>query len=199
MRRRISFFLLRLKISARATGGVLRQWRYALLAVLVATLFFELVYWLFNLETLGVILGSSAVSFGEKLSVLASPFRSVRDVNGNGTVTLMLVLAVIQGVNVSLLAYAMRHQQKADAKLIGGSSLTGLLAVIGLGCPACGTSLLTPIIAMFASSSALAVSERLTAIALPIAVAVGLFGVYVLGLRLSTIRAQKGQQVQDKT
>lgn len=103
----------------------------------------------------------------------------------------MITLAIVQGLSLAALVYAIRHQPKTDGKMLGGSAFVGLLAVIGLGCPACGTSLITPIVAIFLSSSAVAVSEQIATIALPLATAVGLYGLYVIGLRLSTIKASQ--------
>ncbi|PID32298.1 hypothetical protein CR970_01315 [Candidatus Saccharibacteria bacterium] len=187
--------LLRMKValSAKTLLWLLRKWRYALLALGIALLFFELVYWLFNLGLLGHLLASSALSWGDKLSLFTSPFSAIGAASGHTTLSMMILLSIIQGIALSALTFAIRHQPKVDSKLLGGSTALGLLAVIGLGCPACGTSLITPIIATVVSGSAVAVSEKITAVAMPLAIVVGIYGLYVLGLRVSAIRAQADQ------
>lgn len=190
MNARLRLFRVKLMLSAKTLGWLLTQWRYALLALCIALLFFEFTYWMFNLSILQLILTSSNLGLLEKLDVLISPVRALSEANGLSTVSLMLLVALVQGVSLSALIYTMRHQQKIDARLLGGSSFAGLLSVIGLGCPSCGTSLLTPIIALFVSAgSATSVSEQLTLYALPLALVVGIFGLYILGLRAATAHA----------
>ncbi len=191
MQARWSLSVMKLKLSLRSLGWLFRRWRYTLLAVVAATAFFELVYWLFDLSALSTILFSSQLSIAAKFAVLISPLEAIASVNGTPTIITMLALALIQGVTIAALSYAIRHQPKVDSKLLGGSTLLGLLAVIGLGCPACGTSLVTPVVALFVSGSAVTVSESITVIAVPLALIIGLYGLYVLGLRVATVRAHQ--------
>lgn len=196
MQQKLKFFITKLQLSMRTIGWVLTQWRYALLATAFAILFFELIYWLFNLSVLTTILTSGNVTPLEKLEVLASPVQAIASAEGMTTALLILILAIIQGINLAVLTYTIKHQPKVDQKLVGGSTVVTFLAVLGLGCPACGTSLITPIVAVFVSGSAVAVSERIAAIVTPIALLVALYGMYVVGLRAATIRAQQ-QYKQD--
>lgn len=196
MKQKLKFFITKLQLSMRTIGWVLTQWRYALLATAFAILFFELIYWLFNLSVLTTILTSGNVTPLEKLEVLASPVQAIASAEGMTTALLILILAIIQGINLAVLTYTIKHQPKVDQKLVGGSTVVTFLAVLGLGCPACGTSLITPIVAVFVSGSAVAVSERIAAIVTPIALLVALYGMYVVGLRAATIRAQQ-QYKQD--
>ena len=189
MKEKLSFFGIKLKLSAKTVGWVLSRWRYALLALVTAFLFFELIYWMFNLEVLFTILGSSGVSIVEKINVLLSPLGSIAASSGTYVASLMVILSLLQGVNIAVLAFTMRHQQKTDPSLLGGSTFVGLLALIGLGCPACGTSLITPVVALFVSTSAVAISEKIMLVVLPLAIIVGLYGIYVLGLRASSAKA----------
>lgn len=196
MKQKLKFFITKLQLSMRTIGWVLTQWRYALLATAFAILFFELIYWFFNLSVLTTILTSGNVTPLEKLEVLASPVQAIASAEGMTTALLILILAIIQGINLAVLTYTIKHQPKVDQKLVGGSTVVTFLAVLGLGCPACGTSLITPIVAVFVSGSAVAVSERIAAIVTPIALLVALYGMYVVGLRAATIRAQQ-QYKQD--
>lgn len=191
MKQKLKFFITKLQLSMRTIGWVLTQWRYALLATAFAILFFELIYWLFNLSVLTTILTSGNVTPLEKLEVLASPVQAIASAEGMTTALLILILAIIQGINLAVLTYTIKHQPKVDQKLVGGSTVVTFLAVLGLGCPACGTSLITPIVAVFVSGSAVAVSEKIAAIVTPIALLVALYGMYVVGLRAATIRAQQ--------
>jgi len=188
MKATLRFLSVKLKLSVKTLLWLLAQWRYSLLACIVAVLFFELMYWLFNLSVLGIILGSGNVSFTEKVSVLLSPFHSVAAASGVFLFILMVLVSLTQGIAIASLAYIFRHQRAIDPGLIGGSSAVSLLALLGLGCPACGTSLLTPIVAIFVSGSAVAVSERIMNILLPFAFLAGLYGLYAVGLKLANVR-----------
>lgn len=197
MRSKIGFVALKVRISAKHLGWLLTRWQYMMISLVVALLFFELMYWLFNLRVLGIIVTSSNLSVHEKLAVLSSPFHAIAATSGTTLLVLMLLVSLVQGIAIAALVYIFRHQKKLDPSLVGGSSLVGLLAVLGLGCPACGTSLLTPIVAIFVSGSAVAVSERIMQILLPIALVVGLYGLYTVGLRVANTRvAENGAMPQ---
>lgn len=188
MRPRAQLFLVKLRLSLRSIAWLLRQPKYAALAVIVSLFFFEFVYWMFNLSTLSTLMVSPALSVFDKAALLASPFLSLSAQNGPAIFTMMIILSVLQGVSVAALTYVIRRQPKVDNKIVGGSTLAGLLAVIGLGCPACGTSLVTPIVALFVTGSAVSIAEAVTAVALPVALLVGLYGVYTVGLHVANAR-----------
>lgn len=189
------FALIKTKIglSARTVFSIMKKPKYLGLAFLVMIMFFELTYWLFNLNILTKILTSGNITLLEKGEVLLSPIEAIGTTNGSFQVIMMLVLSALQGIMIAALTYVIRNQKTVDAKLIGGSTIAGLLAVIGLGCPSCGTSLITPIVAIFISGSATSVSESITNIALPVAILVALFGLYVIGLRAANVRATTEQ------
>lgn len=188
MQKKLSFFGTKLKLSLHTVGWVLSQWRYSLLAFATAVLFFELIYWMFNLSVIITILGSNSVSVVEKINVLMSPIGSIVTSSGSFVALLMIILSLLQGINIAVLVFTIRHQKKVDPSLLGGSTFVGLLALIGLGCPACGTSLITPVVAIFVSTSAIVISEKIMLAVLPIAIIVGLYGIYVLGLRAATAK-----------
>jgi len=189
MRDKFALFIVKAKLSFRSITWLMARWRYAILAAFSAILFFELIFWLFNLPVLSFVMLSDSLTIIEKIKVLISPLSTISDSNGTIVLLMMLTLAIIQGIIISALVYTIRHQQKVDGKLIGESSAIGILAIIGLGCPSCGTSLLTPIIALFASGSATAVSEQLTIFAMPIAILIGIYGLYSIGLKVSSAKA----------
>ena len=189
MKARLQFVKIKALVAARTHWWLLRQWRYALLALGAAFMFFELIYWLFNTSVLRIVLASANLSMLEKLHFVVNPLWSLADTNGVYTAILMIAISLVQGQSIAALVYTLRHQQKFDAVAISGGSVAGFLAIIGLGCPACGTSLVTPIVAIFVSGSAIAVSESITHIALPLALLVGLYGLYAIGLKAASARA----------
>jgi hypothetical protein len=187
MKARTFLLAIKVKLSIRTILKVMSKWQYLLLAIFIAFIFFELIYWLFNLRVLFKILASGNITISDKLAVLVSPIESIASSSGMFLSVVMILLAVVQGLSLGLLIYVIRHQRKLDDKLIGGSSFVALLAVIGLGCPACGTSLITPIVAIFISGSAIAVSEKITAFATPLALIIGIYGLYIIGLKAANV------------
>lgn len=187
MKNRATLFVLKLKVSARTIAWVLRQWRYALIGVVGAAMFFELVYWLFNVSLFSAIM-SGHLTLLEKLQFLMSPFVTIGQSNGAIVAILMVALAILQGLTIALLVYTVRRQRKFDMAAVGSGSFVGLLAMVGLGCPACGTSLITPVVALFVSGSAVSISESITLISLPLAILIAVYGMYTLGVRAAGAR-----------
>lgn len=186
---RAALLQAKLRLSLRTIGWLLGQWRYAIVALIAGVAFFELIYWLFNFDLAVLLFGNPSIGIMKKVDVFLSPLTTISNQNGIAATIQMWIIALLQGVNIALLIYVVRHQRKLDAGAIGGSSFVGVLAIIGLGCPSCGTSLVTPIVAMFASGSAVVVSESIVAVALPLAIVIGLYGVYALGLKAANVRA----------
>lgn len=189
---RWNFLVAKLKVSASALVWLFSHLRYAVTAMLAALFFFELVYWMLKLPVFWTLMTSSNLSLFDKLHQLTGPFTYLTAQNGYFIASLMVLLAIIQGVSLTAVVYAVRHQPKLDETLLGESAVIGFIALIGLGCPACGTSLITPIVALFVSGSAVTVSQVIARILLPLAVLVGLYGLYVVGLRVANIRAHHG-------
>lgn len=194
MRLKLQLFFMKFKLSFKNLFWLLQKYNYLALAILAAIVFFEFVYWVFNLNVLSSILFSSNVSTLDKLDTLISPFTQLADANGSSIFMSMILLSMIQGIAIAGLIYVIKNQDKPDAKLIGGGSFVGLLAIIGLGCPACGTSLLTPLLALVVSGSAVSLSEVITRFTLPLSIVIGIYGLYVLGQRLAALRAKSELQ-----
>lgn len=186
---RLALMHAKIKLSLRTIGWLFTKWRYVVLAIVASVAFFQLIYWLFNFDLAVLLFGNPSIDIAKKIEVFVSPLMTISNQNGTFATIQMWIISIIQGINIALLTYVVRHQRKLDAGAIGGSSFVGILAIIGLGCPACGTSLVTPIVAMFASSSAVVVSESIVAIVLPLAILIGLYGVYSLGLKAANVRA----------
>ncbi len=191
MKDRLAFILIKIQLSLKTIGWILRKKRYVAVSVIAAVLFFELIYWSLNLSVLITIIFSNNVTLIEKIAVLISPIQSIISTNGVWFLIIMILLAAVQGVSLAMIIYVVRHQRKIDDKLIGGNSFAALLAIIGLGCPSCGTSLLTPVVALFASGSAVAISETIAIFVFPFALIVGLFSLYSIGLKAANIRAHQ--------
>ena len=181
---------MKLKIATSALFWLFKMPRYLLLALLLAFAFYEFIFWAFNLSLLNLLLFSQLLSFSDKLSLFLSPIKNALAISGYWYFGLMLILALVQGLTLSALIFTIRHQQKVEGKVIGGSAVASVLAAIGLGCPTCGTSLVAPVVTLFVSGSTVAISKTITTILLPIAILVGLYGLYIIGTRVASIRSR---------
>jgi len=122
---------------------------YLALLVSVAALTLSVLLLLPNQSVLVDVLFSPMVGFTTKLSFLVSLYGSLGTNFTLFTATYTVLIAVLLGVNVSLLWYyaaRARKLSKADRTLtftgVGGF-VSGLF---GIGCAACGTILLTSIV-----------------------------------------------------
>jgi len=89
----------------------------------------------------------------------------------------IFIVAVLQGILIGLVVLVWqkkrKNKQKTNSENVQSASIAAGLAVLGTGCPTCGTALLTPVLgAIFAGSSALvgAISGAVTVLAVVIAI-----------------------------
>ncbi|MDR3152175.1 MAG: hypothetical protein LBT85_01750 [Bifidobacteriaceae bacterium] len=99
---------------------------------------------------------ASNISLFDKFGVLAQIFVSIfsnifQGVNG----ILVILLSLLQATTITLMVYAKKYSEAKTICRIGkDSGLQGaalIISFIGVGCPTCGTSLIAPLIALFAS------------------------------------------------
>lgn len=190
MKNKISFLKIKIITSLKGIVWLLRSKKYFLLSIAFSVIFFEIIYWLLNIETLLSIINSSKLSFIEKTTTLLTPFNSIIQNSGLYILLLIILISIIQGVSIASLLYAIKKQKRLDDELIGSSSLVTILVTLGLGCPSCGTSLITPIVAIFASSSAAIISEKIINIIMPISLLIAVYGLYSIGTKISNIKAR---------
>ena len=131
--------------------------QYVALAAAVAALVFAAAVWLPNWRLILILAASSSVSLGEMLGVLANLLLSI---GTNFTVlsaSYTIAIAVLFGVNVSLLVYYIRTRRAAGARAGGALSVGGRVSgAFGIGCASCGTFILTAFLGLIGAGGALA-------------------------------------------
>lgn len=183
-------FKLKLQVASTGLKRVLRQPRYAVLAAVLSVLFLELIFWLNNLPMLQYILTVPTLSLAAKMQFLASTYTDVWQSSSSPLAISLLVLSLIQGATLSILLYIVRHQtaDTAALKAVGSSSLASILATLGLGCAACGTSLITPILVLLFSSSSVVLADRVGAVVTLAGMIAGLYALYSIGMKAASIQ-----------
>jgi hypothetical protein len=136
---------------------VFRHRRYMLWATGVALLVVSAGTLLPNLDALGAVWSSSAVSVSFKLAFLFSLYGSLFS---NFTVLSMIYLlltAVLFGINIAFLTFYIRRRRGKGPNVTAPlASLGGLVAsMFGIGCAACGSVIITAVLSIFGGAGLL--------------------------------------------
>ena len=127
---------------------ILKNTRYSLLAIFITTLVLLTVLLLPNAASVYQVLTSSVVGWGDKLSFVFSLLGSINTNMSLFSAVSLVLTAVLFGLNITFLIYYIKQRQKSGkvyaAKL---TSVTGLISgLLGVGCAACGSVILTAIV-----------------------------------------------------
>lgn len=189
----MNFPLLKAKllIAVKSIGYVLKDWRYSLLAVVMAFLFLLLIYWLLNFDLLWFLMSSGQLSPIDKISILAmSAISYVGSLAALQRIaTLLLVIG--QGIIIAMLVYIVRTQNKLDSKALGGGAIASIIAVFSVGCVSCGTSIVAPVIGLFFSGATATVSETIHKAAIYLSLVIVLYSLYAVGISASAYIARQ--------
>lgn len=141
----------------RALQKVFRNPRYALLAFVVSVGVFMLAVWLPNMKLIVSMMGHPGIPFTQKFDLPVSLLGSIVTNFTLLSASYTIAIALLFGMNVAMIAYFLRRKID-DAKQSGiATGFLGIASgVIGMGCAACGSFLLTSILSLFGASGILA-------------------------------------------
>ncbi len=132
-----------------ALNKVFRKATYLALAALVALLMLALSTWLPNLGLIWQITSSPMVVFSEKVIFLANLMTSIGTNFTALSASYTVAIAVLLGINTAMVVYYMRQKKSAPIRSGVTGSLAGFVSgVFGVGCAACGTLVLGPLLAL---------------------------------------------------
>ena len=130
-----------------------------------------------------------AVSFPDKLKIIFDAFLGLFGIGKNFLDwALIFFIALIQAVLVGLVAFIWKRRKdnlKAAKASNSGAQSAGIaagLAVLGAGCPTCGTTLIAPIISTIFSSGGYAIAGFVSGFITFIAIIVSLLALKKVGL-----------------
>lgn len=130
--------------------------KYAALALVVAVLVFVFATWLPNLSLVWQIGTSSSVPLLHKIKILAGLIGSITTNFTLFSALSLVTVALLFGANAAMIAYGAtlrRQLRQAGAT----ASVAGLaVGLTGVGCAACGTFLLAPILSVAGAAGLLA-------------------------------------------
>lgn len=133
--------------------------RLVLLAVAVGAAVLVLATWLPNAKLVWQIASSSSISFADKARVLAALIGSIGTNFTAFSATTTIATAALFGANLAAIAYlvSQRRQSSNAGTKQGAASLLGLASgMLGVGCAACGTVLLGPVLSLLGGAGLVA-------------------------------------------
>lgn len=126
---------------------------YILLTTVVGFVAFALAVWLPNLSLIWSVASSSA-SFSDKINLPLSILGSITSNFSALSATYTIVIAVLLGINISLITYYVRVQKQQLNQAGTKASTFGIITgAVGIGCAACGSIILNSIIGTAAGAS----------------------------------------------
>ncbi len=141
----------------QALQKVFRRPLYILTTLVTSLGVFAFAVWLPNIPLIVKIMGHPGISLTQKLdlpiSLLGSIVTNFTPLSASYTIT----IAVLFGVNLSMIIYFLRRRID-EVKQVGiATGFFGITSgVVGMGCAACGSFLLTSTLSFFGASGILA-------------------------------------------
>lgn len=131
--------------------------KYSLLAFTISVAVFSFAVWLPNLKLISTVITSPSVGFIEAVSVIFGLFLSIGTNFTAISASYTILIAILFGINIALLTYYISKrkgtfQGKGSAFGVGGL----VSGVFGIGCAACGTFILTSLLALVGAGGVIA-------------------------------------------
>ena len=182
----------------------LDQWKIAFSGIILAThsasflVAFMLTFVIFG--TLMTLLSGStaafslfgAADFWGKLKIIGDGFLGLFGVNRNfWDWALTFFVTILQSILIGLVVLVWRHRKRSrkdqvvatatNADNLQNAGLAAGLAVLGTGCPTCGTTLLAPLIGTIFSTGSYALANAISGLLTAAAVLISLFALKRMG------------------
>lgn len=141
----------------QALRKVFRKPTYALLALATSVAMFAFAVWLPNISLIVSVMAHPGISFSQKLDLPISLLGSIATNFTALSASYTIAVAILFGINIAMIVYFLRRriaQVKQAGVAAGFFGITS--GVIGMGCAACGSLLLTSILSLFGASGVLA-------------------------------------------
>ncbi len=129
---------------------------YTITAIIITVIVFILSVWLSNFSLIKEIILNSNVALLDKIYFLFSFVVSIQTNFSIISAGYTIIIAILFGINISLLVYYIRSKQVKNIGSGATLSLGGIISgVFGIGCASCGTFILTSLLAIFGASGLL--------------------------------------------
>ena len=178
----------KIKISLKNILKILMKPLYFLLAIGVGLIILGVILWSLNLDLLSYVFIESGLPFSEKVSFFISVYKGIFVSSGQLPAVTMILLSILFGINISSMIFVIKNRKHQKKEY--GSTATGLsLAIIGGGCVACGTSVLTPLLLTLGAGGVVSYLSEIGVYINLLACCFLIWSIYKLGLNAGTIFA----------
>ncbi len=137
----------------QALKKVFQKPLYILLALATSTAVFAFAVWLPNIPLIVKVMGHPGIPFSQKLDLPISLLGSIATNFTLLSASYTIAIAILFGINLAMIIYFLRRRI-ADVERSGiATGFFGIASgVIGMGCAACGSLLLTSILSLFGAT-----------------------------------------------
>ena len=152
----------------------------------------------------------SASGFGGTLGIVFDSFLGLFGIGKNFLDWLLVFgISVLQATLIGVIAIIWKHNKEQAAKKQGtagetdaasglqNSGIVAGLAILGSGCPTCGTALLTPVLGAVFSGGSVAIAGVLSGVVTTVAIIVAIFALRKVGLDVYAIIVSKKAKEKD--
>ena len=141
----------------QALQKVFRKPTYILLALITSSTVFAFAVWLQNIPLIVKVMGHPGISLTQKLDLPISLLGSIVTNFTLLSASYTIAIAILFGINVSMVVYFLRRRVDEVKQSGVATGLFGITSgVIGMGCAACGSFLLTSLLSLVGASGILA-------------------------------------------
>ncbi len=144
----------------QALTCVFKEWTYILIAVVVALVVFVFATWLPNLGLIWKITVSQSVPLLDKAKILASLVGSIQTNFTVFSALYTIAVAVLFGLNAAMVTYYVKLRKRLSRQTGQAGTAAGLGGLasgfFGIGCAACGTFVLAPILSFVGATGLIA-------------------------------------------
>jgi len=125
---------------------------YVVMTSVIAVILFIVSAWLSNLKLIFTVFSVTEATFTDKINVLIGLAGSIGTNFTLFAASYTAIIAILFAINVSMLAFFMKRNKEFGGQS-GAVSLGGLTSgVFGVGCAACGTLVVGPLLAFFGAA-----------------------------------------------
>ena len=115
----------------------------------------------------------------------------------------VFLVAIMQGILIGLVVFVWKKRRDINKENVQTAGIAAGLAILGAGCPTCGTTLLTPIISAIFSGGSYAIAGTISSVITWVAIAIVLLAIKRVGLETYVIitserfRKKRGNDEKD--
>lgn len=181
----MKFKLLKIKNDLLNSGaGLLHGFKFKLFWIVFVISMFLFLYLVLFMQnfSLNISLLTSGISAAKKFDLLLDVFAIFPTMVSQFFGFAVLFLVLIQSVNIGMLFVSRKIVNLTDVTSATNSGVAGVIMMLGLGCPSCGTSLIAPLVATIFGASSFVMLGIISNIIIVIAYILCLYALIRVGL-----------------